>query len=115
MVDLLEGTKDGELQEIQDLLEKSDNNEAVDDKIESILKEAVQEDYQNSTGSRRSGTDADHEKEAEEQLPPRQQKAMEKKRLKEEKAAAKRLPGKPEKQRKRRRRLPERADRTLRI
>ena len=89
VVDLLEGTKDGELQEIQDLLEKSDNNEAVDDKIESILKEAVQEDYQNSTGSRRSGTDADHEKEAEEQLPPRQQKAMEKKRLKEEKAAAK--------------------------
>ena len=89
VVDLLEGTEDGELQEIQDLLEKSDNNEAVDDEIEDILKEAVQESYQNSAGSRQSDTDADHEKGAEEQMSPRQQKAMEKKRLKEEKAAAK--------------------------
>lgn len=90
VADLLKGTEDGELQEIQDLLEKSDNNEAVDDEIETILKEAAQESYQNSTGSRRSGTDADHEEGAEEQLSTGQKKAMEKKRLKEEKAAAKR-------------------------
>ena len=37
MVDLLQGTDDSELQEIQDLLEKSDNNEAVGSEIEALL------------------------------------------------------------------------------
>ena len=38
VVDLLKGTEDNELKEIQDLLEKSDNNEAVGDEIEALLR-----------------------------------------------------------------------------
>ncbi|MCM1541661.1 MAG: hypothetical protein NC121_10405 [Blautia sp.] len=86
VVDMLKGTKDSELHEIQDLLEKSDNNEAVGDEIEKLLRGAAQDRDDSASGETRPGT-ADTD--AEEQLSPKQQKAMEKKRLKEEKAAAK--------------------------
>lgn len=85
VVDLLEGTQDSELQEIQDLLEKSDNNEAVGEEIEDILRGAVQDE---AAGGSRTEMNTDHMDGAEEQLSPKQQKAMEKKRIKEEKAAA---------------------------
>lgn len=84
VVDLLQGTDDSELQEIQDLLEKSDNNEAVGSEIEALLQGNAHENYQDSVSpfdSEADGGDA--------QLTPKQQKALEKKRLKEEKAAAK--------------------------
>ena len=86
VVDLLEGTQDSELQEIQDLLEKSDNNEAVGEEIEDILRGAVQDE---AAGGSRAEMNTEHMDGAEEQLSPKQQKAMEKKRIKEEKAAAK--------------------------
>jgi len=89
VVDMLEGTQDSELQEIQNLLEKSDHNEAVGDEVETLLREAVQDNYQNSTGGYRAGVNAELTDGAEEELSPKQRKAMEKKRLKEEKAAAK--------------------------
>ena len=84
VVDLLKGTEDNELKEIQDLLEKSDNNEAVGDEIEALLQGAAQGSENTSASVGEDNFDG-----AEGEMSPKQKKAMEKKRLKEEKAAAK--------------------------
>ena len=88
VVDLLQGTDDSELQEIQDLLEKSDNNEAVGSEIEALLQGNDQGNQQGfgSAFASEANSDTDDEDAL---LTPKQRKALEKKRLKEEKAAAK--------------------------
>lgn len=86
VVDLLADSDDSELKEIQDLLKKSDNNEAVGDEIKSLLQGVDQEENLIPTDLLDSSEAGDG---AGEQLSPKQQKAMEKKRLKEEAAAAK--------------------------
>ena len=82
IVDILAGNDDSELKEIQDLLKKSDNNEAVGDEIKSLLQGVDQEENLIPADL----LDSD---ETGEQQSPKQQKALEKKRLKEEAAAAK--------------------------
>ena len=88
VVDLLQGTDDSELQEIQDLLEKSDNNEAVGSEIEALLQGNDQGNQQGfgSAFASEANSDTDDEDAL---LTPKQRKALEKKRLKEKKAAAK--------------------------
>lgn len=88
VVDLLQGTDDSELQEIQDLLEKSDNNEAVGSEIEALLQGNDQGNQQGSGNAFASESNSDTDGE-DALLTPKQRKALEKKRLKEEKAAAK--------------------------
>ena len=88
VVDLLQGTDDSELQEIQDLLEKSDNNEAVGSEIEALLQGNDQGNQQGSGNAFASESNSDINGE-DVLLTPKQRKALEKKRLKEEKAAAK--------------------------
>ena len=90
LMSLLEESSDGELQDIYDMLHKSDNNEAVDDELLALLQGA-------SDGDEVSRLQAELEQveNAEEQddsaTTKRQQKALEKRRLKEEKAEAKRV------------------------
>ena len=83
-VDMLADSNDSELQEIQDLLEKSDNNEAVGDEIEALLSADQEEGIPIELFDPDGTTD-----ETGEQLSSKQQKALMKKRLKEEAAAAK--------------------------
>ena len=78
----LNDTDDGDLQEIQQLLEKADNNEAVDDAITDLLQAA---DGEQSDIMQEQPEDA-----LEEPLSPRAQKALEKKRIRQEKAEARR-------------------------
>ena len=78
----LNDTDDGDLQEIQQLLEKADNNEAVDDTITDLLQEA--------DGEQPDIMQEQPEDALEEPLSPRAQKALEKKRIRQEKAEARR-------------------------
>ena len=78
----LNDTDDGDLQEIQQLLEKADNNEAVDDTITDLLQEA--------DGEQPDIMQEQREDALEEPLSPRAQKALEKKRIRQEKAEARR-------------------------
>jgi len=88
--DMLEDTDDSDLKDIKDMLEKSDNNEAVDGEIEALLKGASEDggSFDELSKNGQSGAEG-RESEAGEELDPKKQKALEKKRLKEEKAAAK--------------------------
>ena len=76
---MLEDSDDGDLQEIHQLLDRADNNEAVDDKITALLQEAPPEE---DLEKKILGEDT-------ESLDPKTQKAMEKEKLRQEKAAAK--------------------------
>lgn len=80
LLDMLDGTEDSDLQDIQQMLSRSDNNEAVDDEIAALLQDFPDE------------TDQVQEEPAEEgqsdRLSPKEQKVLEKKRRREEKAAA---------------------------
>ncbi len=77
---MLEGTKDDDLQEIQDMLQKSDNNE-------SVAGNEVSEEEENPANQLLADIeDAENGTEA---LNPKQQRALEKKRRKEEKLAQK--------------------------
>lgn len=80
LLDLLDDTDDGDLQEIQDLLQKADNDEAVDEVITDLL----QEDSDQGDALQ----DLLAEDDSPEQLSPRAQKALEKKRIRQEKAEA---------------------------
>ena len=91
VLDMLEGTADDDLQDIQDMLQKSDNNEAVDDEVVKLLQEIPEKE--NLEEKILSG-DGNPEEAGSDELgdlveDPRKQKALEKKRLKEEKKAAK--------------------------
>lgn len=82
---MLEGTDDNDLQDIQDMLQKSDNNVAVDDEVVKLLedipdKAELEEKILSGDDPVGAGPD---------ELDPKKKKALEKKRLKEEKAAAK--------------------------
>ncbi len=83
LMNLLQGTDNSELQDIHDMLQKSDNNEALDEDLSAPVQGSFGSEQ--STAQNLSGT-----AEAGEGLSERQRKALEKKRLKEEKAAAKR-------------------------
>ena len=85
IVDILAVSDDSELKEIQNLLEKSDNNEAVADEIESLLQGVEQENSIPVDLLVPDGT----ANAAGKPLSPRQQKALEKRLLKEKAAAAK--------------------------
>lgn len=74
-----ESSKEDDLREIHDLLQKSDNNEAVDESVAAVLRE--------DADGERTHVSADTEGAGE--LSEREKKSLEKKRLKEEKAAAK--------------------------
>lgn len=80
LVKFLDDADDGDLQEIQQLLKKSDNNEAVDEAITDLL----QEDSEQGEALQELLTADD----SPEQLSPRAQKALEKKRMRQEKAEA---------------------------
>lgn len=90
VVDLLEGSDDSELQEIQDLLQKSDNNEAVGGDEEPLSRGTA-------PGADRGPADLSGA-EGEGQLTSGKQKALEKKRLKAEKAAARKAAKEAKKQ-----------------
>lgn len=82
LMNLLQGTDNSELQDIHDMLQKSDNNEALDEALPAMSQAGSGSDLnaaQDMSGAEDGG----------EELSERQRKALEKKRLKEEKAAAK--------------------------
>ena len=85
-----EGAEENDdLQDIHDMLQKSDNNEAVDEDLIAAL-----QNLSDDTGTDDGKEDMlslleNLEDDEEGELTPRQKKALEKKRLKEEKAAAK--------------------------
>ena len=80
LMNLLKEADNSELQDIHDMLQKSDNNEALDD----ILAE-----NQENPGVGEAAAQNPEAEENPDGLSERQRKALEKKRLKEEKAAAK--------------------------
>ena len=86
IAELLADSDDSDLQEIHDLLEKSDNNEAVGEEIESLIESEKEEAQLLPEDLPDPDENPDAQKE---QLSPKEQKALEKKRLKEEAAAAK--------------------------
>ncbi len=92
VLDMLEGSSDDDLQDIQDMLQKSDNNEAVDDEIVELL-QGIPEDGEDLEQKILSQDEDSVENESEELDAligdPKKKKALEKKRRKEEKAAAK--------------------------
>jgi hypothetical protein len=85
LMQLLEGADDGDLQDIHDMLQKSDNNEAVDEDLIALLQdipdEVNAEDYDDSPKENDGLENGE--------LTKKQKRALEKKRQKEEKAAAK--------------------------
>ena len=87
LLSLLEeaGEDSNELQDIHDMLQKSDNNEAVDEDLIAKMQELTDVTDENDD-SELAEESADS---AEGELTERQKKVLEKKRLKEEKAAAK--------------------------
>ncbi len=85
LMNLLAGTSQGEgdLQDIHDLLQKSDNNEAVDESVAAMAQADAAAAAESAAGpSEGAGAESG-------ELSERQKKALEKKRAKEEKAAAK--------------------------
>ena len=76
---ILEDSDDDDLQEIHQLLDRADNNEAVDDEIAALLQDAPPEE---NLEEKILGEDPAS-------LDPKAQKAMEKERKRQEKAAAK--------------------------
>ena len=78
---MLEDSDDGDLQEIHQLLDRADNNEAVDDEITALLQEAPPEE---DLEKKILGEDTESES-----LDPKVEKAKEKERQKREKAEAK--------------------------
>lgn len=83
VTEMLNGNDDSDLQEIQDLLQKSDNNEAINADVTDNLQEA-------EAGNPAGLPEEDAEEPQEAQLTEKQKKAQERKKAKEEKAAAKR-------------------------
>lgn len=85
LMNLLAGTsqEEGDLQDIHDLLQKSDNNEAVDESVAAMAQVDAAAAAESAAGlSESAGAESG-------ELSERQKKALEKKRAKEEKAAAK--------------------------
>jgi len=80
VLSMLEGTEDSDLQEIQDLLQKSDNKEAVD---------TGKEPEEGDNPADKLLADIERAENGTEQPDARQQRALEKKRKKEEKLAQK--------------------------
>ena len=80
LLDMLDGTEDSDLQDIQQMLSRSDNNEAVDDEIAALLQDFPDEPDQVQEEPAEEGQS--------DRLSPKEQKALEKKRRREEKAAA---------------------------
>ena len=78
---MLEDSDDGDLQEIHQLLDRADNNEAVDDEITALLQEAPPEE---DLEKKILGEDTESESSN-----PKAEKAKEKERLRREKAEAK--------------------------
>ena len=88
LMSLLEGDSEdnGALQDIHDMLQKADNNEAVDEESIAAMQEALDEGSDNAEELEQLSGDSGESEETE--LTERQKKALEKKRLKEEKAIA---------------------------
>ena len=78
---MLEDSDDGDLQEIHQLLNRADNNEAVDDEITALLQDAPPEE---DLEKKILGEDSESET-----LDPKAEKAKEKERQRQEKAEAK--------------------------
>lgn len=88
VLDILEGTEDEDLQDIQDMLQKADDNEAVDDEIVELLREKP-EDNEDLEAKILSGDDlGERSALLGAAVSEKEQKRLEKKRQKEEKAAA---------------------------
>lgn len=79
---------DDDLQDIQNLLLKSDNNEAVDESVASLMREDA-DAAERGEGVPEDVGSAEDAAEENAEMSERQKKALEKKRAKEEKAAAK--------------------------
>lgn len=88
LMSLLGESSDGELQDIYDMLHKSDNNEAVDEELFALLQSEEEVGEADKLQAQLDG-EADSIEGEGKGLTERQKKAQEKKRLKEEKAAAK--------------------------
>ena len=91
VTEMLEGTADDDLQDIQDMLQKSDNNEAVDDEIVELLQGIPEdgEDLEQKILSEDASLGGNTSEELEALTgDTKNKKALEKKRKKEEKAAA---------------------------
>lgn len=88
VLDILEGTEDEDLQDIQDMLQKADDNEAVDDEIVELLREKP-EDNEDLEAKILSGDDSGERSALlGAAASEKERKRLEKKRQKEEKAAA---------------------------
>ncbi len=89
---MLEDTDDGDLQEIHQLLDRADNDEAVSDEIEELLKEPSEEEDLEKKLLEEAAEEAMDPKarKAQEKAKKRQERAAAKKAAKEAKAAAKR-------------------------
>ena len=91
VTEMLEGTADDDLHDIQDMLQKSDNNEAVDDEIVELLQGIPEdgEDLEQKILSEDASLGGNTSEELEALTgDTKNKKALEKKRKKEEKAAA---------------------------
>lgn len=91
LMSLLEkaGEDSDDLQDIRDMLQKADNNEAVDEDLIAMLQGIPDTAGETDSPEEVSELLGGMEENAEEELTGRRRKALEKKRLKEEKAAAK--------------------------
>lgn len=90
LMSLLAGNpeKDSDLQDIHDMLQKDDNNEALDEERIAMMQDDSGIAGENDSTRKTDELSGDSEEGAEAEMTDRQKKALEKKRLREEKAAA---------------------------
>jgi hypothetical protein len=89
LMSLLENADDSDLLDIHDMLQKSDNNEAVDEDVIALLQGISDDAKDSSAAEGLEQAEGLPEMEDLNEMSEREKRAQEKKRLKEEKAAAK--------------------------